>query len=60
MLREAGLVTETVERQSRRYRLRPEGLREVETWLEPYRRFWTRRLDDLGHLLDTTDESEQR
>ncbi|KXK61391.1 ArsR family transcriptional regulator [Micromonospora rosaria] len=58
VLREAGLVTETVERQRRRYRLRPDALRELDAWLAPYRRFWVQRLDDLADHLDSSTPPE--
>jgi DNA-binding transcriptional ArsR family regulator len=52
ILREAGLVTSTVDGQRRLYALRPETLAAVDAWLAPYRRFWTDRLDDLEAHLD--------
>jgi len=52
VLREAGLVSARVDAQRRRYRLRPEPLREVDAWLAPYRRFWAGRLDALERYLD--------
>ncbi|MFD3683508.1 ArsR/SmtB family transcription factor [Nocardiopsis sp. NPDC058631] len=58
VLRDAGLVTESTERQGRRYRLRAEGLRDVDAWLDPYRAFWTARLQDLGDHLDSTCPQE--
>ncbi len=51
-LREAGLVTVRPEAQRRWYQLRTEPLRELDDWLEPYRRAWSGRLDDLGRHLD--------
>jgi DNA-binding transcriptional ArsR family regulator len=59
VLRTAGLVAETAERQGRRYRLRPEALREMDDWLHPYRAFWTSRLDGLGDHLDSTHPHER-
>lgn len=51
VLREVDLVTARVDKQHRRYRLRPAPLAEVDTWLAPYRRFWAERLDALqAHL----------
>ncbi|HVE92854.1 MAG TPA: metalloregulator ArsR/SmtB family transcription factor [Actinomycetota bacterium] len=51
VLREAGLVEVRVDAQRRRYRLRPDSLREIDQWLNPYRRFWTNKLDALeAHL----------
>lgn len=58
VLRTAGLVSETAERQGRRYRLRAEALRDLDDWLRPYRAFWTTRLDELGDYLDSTHPQE--
>ncbi len=52
VLREAGLVDVRVDAQRRLYRVRPERLREVGEWLEPYRLLWESRLDDLERHLD--------
>jgi DNA-binding transcriptional ArsR family regulator len=52
VLREADLVASRVDKQHRRYRLRPERLAEIDAWLAPYRRFWTERLDALRAHLD--------
>lgn len=56
ILREAGLVEVRGEAQRRLYRVRPEPLKEIATWLEPYRRMWAERLDDLERHLDTTPD----
>ncbi len=53
VLRDAGLVTVRPEAQRRLYSLRPERLAEIDAWLEPYRRYWTRHLDALERHLDT-------
>jgi DNA-binding transcriptional ArsR family regulator len=53
VLRDAGLVEVRVDAQRRLYRVRPEPLREVARWLEPYRLLWESRLDDLERHLDT-------
>ena len=55
VLREAGLVEARVDGQRRLYRLRPEPLVELDAWLEPYRRLWGARLDDLERHLDRMD-----
>ena len=47
VLREAGLVDVRQEAQRRIYSLRPEGLVEVDTWLEDYRALWRHRLEAL-------------
>ena len=52
VLREADLVASRVDKQHRRYRLRPAPLAEVDDWLAPYRRFWAERLDALQAHLD--------
>jgi DNA-binding transcriptional ArsR family regulator len=52
VLREADLVASRVDKQHRRYRLRPAPLQEVDAWLAPYRRFWADRLDALQAYLD--------
>ncbi len=55
VLREAGIVSSTVDAQRRLYRLRPEPFRELDDWLEPYREFWSERLDRLEAHLDSTE-----
>lgn len=52
VLREAGLVDVRGDAQRRLYRLRPEPLVEVDAWLAPYRRLWTRSLDALDKHLE--------
>ncbi|MGN9846740.1 ArsR/SmtB family transcription factor [Nonomuraea sp. H19] len=52
VLREAGLVVVRTEGKQRVYALRPEPLAEVDQWLEPYRMFWSRRLDALEQHLE--------
>jgi DNA-binding transcriptional ArsR family regulator len=54
VLREAGVVDATVDAQRRLYRLKPEALHEVETWLAPFRRFWSAHVDALERHLDGT------
>ena len=52
LLREAGFVESRVDAQRRVYRLRPEPLMEVDSWLEPFRRFWAAHVDALERHLD--------
>ena len=52
VLREAGLVVVRAEGKQRLYALRPEPLAEVDQWLEPYRAFWSKRLDALERHLE--------
>jgi DNA-binding transcriptional ArsR family regulator len=55
VLRDAGLVQVRRDAQRRWYGLRAEPLAEIDTWLEPYRRFWAGRLDALEKQLDEED-----
>jgi DNA-binding transcriptional ArsR family regulator len=55
VLRDAGLVDVRRDAQRRWYGLRAEPLAEIDTWLEPYRRFWAGRLDALEKHLDEED-----
>lgn len=59
VLRDAGFVTARAEAQRRLYELRPEPLKEVAEWLEPYRWMWEERLDRLGERLDAMREEEE-
>src|SRR5216110_1237565 len=47
VLREAGLVDVEQQAQRRIYRLRPEPLAELDSWLERYRVIWEQRLGAL-------------
>jgi DNA-binding transcriptional ArsR family regulator len=58
VLRDSGLVDVRVDAQRRLYRLRPERLREVDTWIEPYRQLWTDRLDRLDRHLQRMQDQE--
>ncbi|MHA2853929.1 ArsR/SmtB family transcription factor [Paenibacillus lautus] len=52
ILRDAGLVSLRKEAQKHVYSLNAKPLEEIHDWLEPYRQFWTNKLDDLERLLD--------
>jgi DNA-binding transcriptional ArsR family regulator len=52
VLREAGLVDVRPDAQRRLYRIRPEPLAEIDEWLAPYRRLWSRSLDRLERHLE--------
>jgi DNA-binding transcriptional ArsR family regulator len=56
VLREAGLVEVRQDAQRRWYRVRPEPLAELDTWLTPYRRLWAERLDALEQHLDREEQ----
>jgi DNA-binding transcriptional ArsR family regulator len=55
VLREAGFVESRVDAQRRLYRLRHEPLMEVDSWLAPFRRFWSARVDALERHLDRVE-----
>jgi|SRR5579875_1109727 DNA-binding transcriptional ArsR family regulator len=57
VLRDCGLVAEDKQGRFRRYRVNPEPLRELSTWLSPYERFWRERLAALGEVLDEMGDS---
>ena len=56
VLREAGFVESTVDAQRRLYRLKPEPFQEVDSWLAPFRRFWSAHVDALERHLDRMDQ----
>jgi len=57
VLREAGLVDVRVDGQRRLYRVRPEGLIELDDWLAPYRQMWQTSLDRLEAHVTTRGET---
>jgi DNA-binding transcriptional ArsR family regulator len=57
VLRDSGFVESTVDAQRRVYRLKPEPLQELDAWLAPFRRFWSRHLDALERHLDRMDQA---
>jgi DNA-binding transcriptional ArsR family regulator len=52
VLREAQLVTVSVQAQQRIYSLKPDGFRELDDWVSKYRSFWSDKLDALEDHLD--------
>jgi len=52
-LRKAHLVVETRSGRHRLYRLNPEPLRAVDSWLEQYRVFWSANLASLKTFVET-------
>jgi DNA-binding transcriptional ArsR family regulator len=59
VLREAGFVESRTEAQQRVYRLRPEPLMELDEWLEPFRRLWSKHVDALERHLDRMDDAAE-
>jgi DNA-binding transcriptional ArsR family regulator len=57
VLREGGFVESRVEAQRRVYRLNPKPLQEVDAWLAPFRRVWSKHVDALEQHLDRMEKS---
>ena len=60
VLKDAGFVEARVDAQRRVYRLRPEPLQEIDDWLIPYRRFWSKHVDALEAHLDRVAQQSKR
>lgn len=60
VLREAGLVEVRTDAQRRIYSVAPTPLRELDEWLEPYRRLWSEGLDRLERHLERQARAEPR
>jgi len=60
LLRRAHLVREHREGRNRVYQLNPEPLREVDSWIEQYRVFWARSLDNLKAFVEAEHERESK
>ena len=48
VLRDSGFASVRAEGARRLYAVEPAPLREVDAWLDPFRRFWSQRLDALA------------
>ena len=48
VLRDSGFASVRAEGTRRLYAVEPAPLREVDAWLDPFRRFWSQRLDALA------------
>ena len=57
VLRDAGFVESRIEAQRRLYRLRPEPLKELDAWLAPFRRYWSKHVDALERHLDRMEKT---
>ena len=42
------------------FRLRPEPLMELDAWLEPFRRFWSKHVDALEAHLDRMEKASAK
>jgi DNA-binding transcriptional ArsR family regulator len=59
VLREAGFLSCTVAGQQRIYRLEPKMFKELDHWLAPYLRMWTRHLDALERHPDAKEKQDE-
>lgn len=59
VLREAELVEVRQDAQRRIYALRPDGLAEIDRWINRYRRYWKGHLDALERHLSTEQDNEE-
>ena len=60
VLSDAGLVGVRVDAQRRIYALQPEALKELEVWVEKYRRLWQGNFQRLDFLLQESKTKEKR
>lgn len=60
VLLDAGLVSEQRQGRKHIYKLRPQPLKELDTWLESYRHLWNARLDRLDDYLHELQEKEKK
>jgi DNA-binding transcriptional ArsR family regulator len=55
VLREAGFVESRIDAQRRLYRIKPEPLIEIDSWLAQFRQYWSGHIDALERHLDQLD-----
>lgn len=60
VLRDSGIVSVRRDAQRRIYRLRGEGLVEVDRWLDGVQTFWSDRLDELEEALREPPETGEK
>jgi DNA-binding transcriptional ArsR family regulator len=60
VLERAGLIVRGREAQWRPCRIEPRALKEVDNWLERYRRFWEQSLDRLDDYLSELQAKEKK
>jgi DNA-binding transcriptional ArsR family regulator len=60
VLEHAGLITRSREAQWRPCRIEPHALKDVDDWLEEYRRFWNESFDRLDDYLRTLQAKEKK
>jgi DNA-binding transcriptional ArsR family regulator len=60
VLERAGLIKRSREAQSRPCQLEVQPLKQVASWIEDYRRFWTESFDRLDEYLDQLKKKERK
>ena len=60
VLREGGFVESRVQAQRRVYRLNPKPLQEIDAWLAPFRRFWSKHVDALEQHLERMEKASMK
>lgn len=60
VLEKAGLISRSIEKQTRPSKLEAEPLREAMNWIEEYREFWNQSFDKLDSLMDEIQQKEQK
>ena len=60
VLERAGLIARGREAQWRPCRIEPKALKEIDDWLEDYRRMWDERLDRLEDYLQQLQSKEKK
>lgn len=60
VLSEAGIVTVQADANRRIYHLRAEPFKQLDAWLESYRKMWEERLDSLEDYLKAMQESDEK
>lgn len=60
VLEDAGFITCSREGQRRPRRLTDGALKDVDAWLEPFRKQWEARLDNLGAYLERTKRKPKK
>jgi DNA-binding transcriptional ArsR family regulator len=60
VLRDGGFVESRIEAQRRVYRLNHKPLQEIDEWLAPFRRMWSKHVDALEQHLDRMEGKKKK